>query len=128
MSTAGEHVIASSVLALKMGETGRKIGNADDAETDDNGRLLGGRQMLRMIYKDFAKDFFKSKHDAMQDLMELKMVDTPEGLENFIILWENIVAMVKEPIANTFLCPRLHTQLNVIKAKTMYNMVEDLFA
>ena len=61
-----EAKLASSVLTLKMGDAGRKIRNKSDEEAGDHQRLLGGRQMLRFIYEEFSKDYFKSQHDAMK--------------------------------------------------------------
>ena len=68
------------------------------------GLIFGGRQVLRLVYGEFARDRDYIQIHAIQDLHHLKCGQGVDGLERFLQQWNALVTSLGAAITSTAKC------------------------
>ena len=85
--------LSVALQQIMKGELGRRVSLREE-ELNQKGLMMSGRQKLRLIYLEFAKDKKKATHAALQNLQGLRCSGDLRGVETYLNSWDHIVDMI----------------------------------
>jgi len=88
--------LADALLKIVKGDLARRLAVMSE-RLAMNGRVLAGRQILFLIYKEFAKDSHQTDCQAYTHLEKMQGIKDIKGLETFLTVWDNLMQSFRTP-------------------------------
>ena len=91
--------IGQAVYRMCRGDTAIKLGSMLD-DADKKGTFLSGRQMLRVLYDEFAGSMAHAQHNVVSQIQSLRCSRGSSGLAKYMIRWDDLMGKLQSPIGD----------------------------
>ena len=88
--------LADALLKVVKGDLSRRLAVMSESLAK-HGRVLAGRQILFMIYKEFGKDVHQTDCMSYSHLEKMQCAKDIKGLETFLAVWDNLMLNFQTP-------------------------------
>ena len=88
--------LAEALMRIIKGDLARRLAVQSEAAAM-NGTLLSGRQILFLLYRDFARDTHQSDAQNYGHLEKLKCGKELRMLDTFLTCWDNLMLQFSNP-------------------------------
>ena len=88
--------LADALLKVVKGDLSRRLAVMSESLAK-HGRVLAGRQILHLIYKEFGKDVHQTDCMSYSHLEKMQGPKDIKGLETFLAVWDNLMLNFQTP-------------------------------
>ena len=88
--------LADALLKIVKGDLARRLAVMSE-RLAMSGQVLAGRQILFLIYKEFAKDSHQTDCQSYTHLEKMQGSKDIKGLETFLTVWDNLMQSFRTP-------------------------------
>ena len=102
--------LGESLAKIVKGDLATRLGTMTDEMLDKEGRLPGGRFILRLVVEEFLPNKRQHPSDAARDLLALR-ISGPSGLADFLAQWDALRQRCIVQVPESILAPVFEEQI-----------------